>query len=420
MSSSPSEATYFLSSNTIIIAGAGIAGLTFCIALAHHFPGASRPKVIVYERDSYEIRIGREGYSLSLRTDNRPGGIQVLDFLDMYERVRAVSVNAEDATEERGRFNIWDQNFRSIFRFPMQPFGPKKLTGMRIRRNALQKVLAEAAAEAGAEIHWGTAVNDAQSTEDGKMRVSLSDGRTELCDILIAADGSRSKIRSVLRPNDRLDYTGYYTWGGTTRFAHRGQIPKPVDRDWGVLLGGKGIGLFVSPVDDKSVLWGLSRASREPQERLRYPILQERLNELMEESTKVAANFSPVVKDLIAATDPSTVMQVNAMDRPPFPHLPSTYGPVIWIGDANHAVSPFAGNGANMAIMDSWDLASCFKKTHTLEEALAAYDQISVPRARRVLKVSRWSIDLAHATGLKLILYKIVIRIMGYLTGVPF
>lgn len=426
MASSTDQHPHFLCSKTIIISGAGIAGLTFAVALSQQFTESgslnqARPRLVIYERDSYEDRIGREGYSLSLRTDNSPGGIQVLGFLGIYERVRRVSVNPEDSAEVRGGFNIWNSDFSSLLRFAVRNAGPNDLLGMRIRRNALQKVLADAAVEHGATIHWETAIKGAEPTGHGQMEVSLSDGSRELCDILIAADGSRSKVRSLLRPNDGLDYTGFYTWGGTAKYPSRNAIPKPLDRDWGVVLGGKGIGLFVSPVDDKSVLWGMSRASPREQASLRYPIPQQQYIELMEESTKLASNFAPLVKKLVAATDPTTAMLFSCMDRPPFPNQPLKHGPVVWIGDANHAVSPFAGNGANMALMDAWDLASSLKKADSFDEALSEFDKVAVTRATKVLNTSRWSIDLAHATGFKLVLYKLFIGVIGFLSRrIPF
>ncbi|KAK5202643.1 hypothetical protein LTR47_011571 [Exophiala xenobiotica] len=379
---SSSGGAHFLSSKSIVVSGAGIVGLTFSIALANHFSDIPKPKVIIFERDSYEARTGREGYPLSIRADNSPGGIQVPDLLGLIHRVRSVSVNPEATAETRGGFKLWDQNLQPIFSFPLQPPG-HRLSGMRVRRNALQKVLADAAIAAGAEIHWETPITAAEQTEDGRMRITLHEGRTEICDLFIAADGSWSTIRSLLRQQSNLDYTGIVTWGGTPKYARKEDIPRPLDRDWGALLGGKG----------------------------------RQYDELIDESTKLAGNFAPVVKELVSATDPTTVMLFSARDRPPFAHIRLTNGPVIWIGDANHAVSPFAGNGANLAIMDGWDLAASLRKAEYLENAIAMYDKIAVPRAQKILTMSRWTIDILHATGLRLILYKIVIKIMSSITG---
>ncbi|KAJ9613273.1 hypothetical protein H2200_003215 [Cladophialophora chaetospira] len=409
--------SHFLDGKTILVSGAGIAGLAFAVALAHQFAGetsTTRPRVIIFERDSYEERVGREGYTLSLRTEYNAGGGQILDRLGLYEQVRSVSVNAKEGAVEGGSFNVWHPDFRPFVRLAAQPIGPKRLVGMRIRRNALQKVLAHAAIDSGAEIHWQSAVASAKRIKDGRVEVSLDNGSIISGDILIAADGSRSKLGSLLRPNHDLDYAGVYCWSGIAKYASPEAIPKPVNRDWGVVVGAKdGLGGFFSPVDETSSLWCFSRRTSEPKEPLRYPIPQDRLDRLMEETTDAAASLAPLVKNLVSATNPDTVMQFNAMDRKPFSHSISTDGPSIYIGDANHAVSPFAGAGANLALMDAWDLAAAMKNCSSLGEAVKAYDALAVPRASKILKISHWTIDIVHATGIKLLLYTLILRVLG-------
>ena len=146
------------------------------------------------------------------------------------------------------------------------------------------------------------------------------------------------------------------------KYANRDSVPNPVNRDWGLVVGGKdGVGLFVSPVDETSALWSFSRRSSEIKEQLRRPLPVKPLEELLEEPIQWAANFAPVVKNLVTAKDPSTIMLFNAMDRKLFSHSVSVTGSVIYLGDANHAVSPFAGAGANLALMDALDLAAALK-----------------------------------------------------------
>ncbi len=408
-----------MAGKTILVSGAGIAGLSFAVALAQQFADEAssnlKPKIVIFERDSYEERVGREGYTLSIRMEHNAGGGQILDRLGLYEQVRAVSVNAKEGSEESGGFNVWDIDFRPLIRMSPAPVGPKKLLGMRIRRNALQKVLAQAASDSGAEVRWETAVLKAERTEDGRIMVFLSGGSVAKGDILIAADGSRSKLGHLLRPHHGLDYAGVYLWSGIAKYASPEAVPKPVNRDWGVVVGANdGVGGFFSPVDSTSALWCLSRRCSSGKKSLQHPMPQNLLDDLMKESTHLAADFAPVVNDLIAATDPSSVMLFNAMDRKPFSHSTSVDGPVIYIGDANHAVSPFAGAGANLALMDAWDLAANLKGASNLEEALQEYDKLAMPRASSILKFSRWTIDVVHATGIRLLLYKFVLRVLGF------
>jgi 2-polyprenyl-6-methoxyphenol hydroxylase-like FAD-dependent oxidoreductase len=109
-------------------------------------------------------------------------------------------------------------------------------------------------------------------------------------------------------------------------------------------------------------------------------------------------------------------MVFNAMDKASFAHTPSDIGllypNVIFIGDANHAVSPFAGNGANLALCDGWDLAEQLTKASSLEEGLRAYDSLAVARSRRVLRQSHISIRAAHSTGWESTLWILFFRLV--------
>ena len=143
---SPSDAQVpWVSGQHIIVVGAGMAGLSFAISRAHLWsPNHPKPTLTIFERDSYEDRVGREGYTLSLRTDSRSGGIQVLNNFGLYDKTVSVSVGGE------GSMYFWSQTFdHPLLSIRTKPVGPKKLTGMRIRRNALQKVLADAVMSAG-------------------------------------------------------------------------------------------------------------------------------------------------------------------------------------------------------------------------------------------------------------------------------
>ncbi len=80
---------------------------------------------------------------------------------------------------------------------------------MRIARADLRRTLAEAAEQLpGVSIQWASTITSVQPSDDGKVVVTLSTGASQTADLLIAADGSASKLRTALRPNDTLQFAG--------------------------------------------------------------------------------------------------------------------------------------------------------------------------------------------------------------------
>lgn len=391
----------------IIILGAGIAGLAFVISLRKEWPESHPfPDVVVYERDDKESSIGREGFSISIRGDMYSGGLQTLEAMGILEQASAVAVSGT-GSENSGGFGMWDLDW---YRF--LDFGREQM--MRIARGALRRILVDAALDSeGVRIRWSTAFAHL-NVSDGKAAVDLSDGTVDNADIVIAADGANSNARTLFRPDDGLSFAGAVSLSGTARFPD-GQVPAPVNRDWGFVLGGNGAGLFISPISSTAALWSLSYVTKNPREDTKRPYTAAQIESFLEEALDRGESFKEPFQTLVRNTDPSTFMILNAMDKQPFTHT-ELQASVIYIGDSNHAISPFSGNGANMALLDGWELGVQFAKFQSLSEALAEYDKSSIPRCQSALNMSRWSIDMAHAMGWKLFFYKIGMKCISLLS----
>ena len=81
---------------------------------------------------------------------------------------------------------------------------------------------------------WGIA--EEACSEDG---IELADGSTDEADLLVAADGSNSKVRIMLLPEERLEYTGAVCFLGTSRFPDG--KPELLAHKWGMNISGKGV-----------------------------------------------------------------------------------------------------------------------------------------------------------------------------------
>jgi len=397
-----------LSGKKIIISGAGISGLAFSIALRKKWPHYTSqsdilPTLVIYEREE-EGQIGRQGYSISISSD----GIRALQRLGVLDDMLKVSITGTQS--QPGGFHLWTRRFEMVIGMKTQEVSDLPVSSLRIARKNLRHQLVELAAR-GCSINWGVQCKRADQSENGKIRIMLSTGETDSCDILIAADGSRSQIRSLLRPDDKLNFAGVVCIWGTAEFSG-GKIPRPVDRDWGIAFGSNSTCLFVSPIDKTKALWSLSYRALEP----RHIADDEQNGELirLEALERGGRIFAEPFKTLVAASNPSSIKIYNAMDKRPFVWPPSNMGgQVVFIGDSNHAVTAFAGNGANLALMDAWDLADQFCRSNSIHDAITRFHDLSIPRAKRTLRFSHFAIYMAHSCGLIQWLFLTVFRLLG-------
>lgn len=495
---------HFLSGRRILVAGGGLSGLSFALALRASWQPAVHgppPSVTVLERDASPpppatvvgsdsnndsnnnnntgdtpqelaappppLSVERDGYSLSLSGFDADGGLHALQRLGLED----AAVDAAVLTMGGGgggAFKMWTPDFKELMSVSPRAYKGLRTAGIRIARRKLRGLLLDAAAQQGVDVRWGVVCVGAERVErDGGragVRVAFraaaaaaaaaqaTDVAAEPeeprffddCDLLVAADGARSKLRGVLRPLDGLSYAGAVQLTGSTRFGPAAPatagaaIPPPIDRNWGMVLSsgfGSGVACFLSPVDARTVVWALS--AREPE--ARAPLYAEGDDEetraekargFVKEALQMGKEFGEPFKTVVEGTDPKTMAYFVGRDKQPFRHRAGVKGkgketegegegwndlPVVFIGDANHAVTPFAGNGANLALKDGWDLATCLVNNGAegLDEALEKYDDLSYPRAVKTLESSHWRIKGGHGTGISFVLFRTMLRVVG-------
>lgn len=411
---------HFLADETIVISGAGISGLAFAISLHKVWPSISHdstpPSLLLYERDPCAVPEGREGYSLSLRSDPPSKGVQTLQKIGLLDRMLKTSIVAmgEGRTEEgenhgEGGFCVWDKDLKRVFKVQSKTPDGCPVAGLRISRADLRRTLVEAVEELpNVTIKWDETITSIASTpsQTTPMQLTTSKGNTVPCSILLAADGSSSKLRSLLRPDDGLHFAGpTCIYGVTSIHAHH---PSQRHDEFGAAISGTGTACFFAPVDREKMLWSLSRIIDNPPIPKQRPLSPEDANALMEESRSVGSIFGPRFEKMLNDTDPKSLTQFNAKDKQPFvhsgcyitaPHLKDLDGRIVFLGDANHAVSPFAGNGANLALMDGWDFAESLVNSSNLEGAIGKYDVLAVGRAKQVIRMSHFNIRVMHSQG---------------------
>jgi 2-polyprenyl-6-methoxyphenol hydroxylase-like FAD-dependent oxidoreductase len=211
----------------------------------------------------------------------------------------------------------------------------------------------------------------------------------------------------------KMEYTGATQIGGIACLPNG--LPHPIHEDYGLQMSsGEGVCCIYNPLDNERIAWALSRMEPERKAKSGH-FTPEEFAALQQEALTTGSMFQEPFPMVVKATDPNTAFIRPATEKPAFRHDARLRG-VVFIGDANHVLSPYELVGANLALKDGWDLAEQICRNPSLDAAVAAYDQLSFPRLEHVYKFSHTRLGFGHSTGAKWTFYKygmIVQRALG-------
>jgi 2-polyprenyl-6-methoxyphenol hydroxylase-like FAD-dependent oxidoreductase len=251
---------------------------------------------------------------------------------------------------------------------------PDGSTGVTLRRSDLYRALRNEALRRGITIEYGRRLVGAVRTPDG-VRAEFADGGTATADVLIGADGVRSRVRQVIDPDAALPR--YVPLLNVAGFAPA----QPTDAESGqyeLVFGRRGFfGYAVAP--DGGVWWFANppRAHEPTRAELTGMTSGQWRSQLME---MFAPDRSPATA--IIASTPGDLRAWAIHDLPSVRHWHRDR--MIVIGDAAHAMSPSAGQGASMAIEDAVELARCLRDLPP-GAAFRAYEQARRARVEKVV-----------------------------------
>ena len=338
----------------ILIAGAGIGGLTLGCALARQ----GRP-FRIFER-APELRPAGAGIALA---DN---AFRALAHIGLDARVRACGEALAVAA-------ICRPSGRPISSFRSSDLRLGSTVAM--SRSRLQQALLDAL---GREVETGRTVAGYERAGD-RVRVRLEDGEAIEGEMLVGADGLRSRVRIAMLGESPLRYAGQTSWRALTR--NDGLVePGQFTETWGP---GRRFGIV--PIGDDGVYWYAvadaaagGRDAGDPREALQ----------------QMFAGWHAPVAALIGSTAPASVVRADIFDRPPVGRWVD--GRAVLMGDAAHPMTPNLGMGGCQAIEDAVVLADAVGSDASIERALARYQAARVPRANGFVERSRRMGQLAH------------------------
>jgi salicylate hydroxylase len=229
-------------------------------------------------------------------------------------------------------------------------------------------------------------VRSVESAATG-VTLDLSDGRRFEADWLIGADGIHSATRVALFGPDRPNFTGYVAWRGLIP----GDLVPPalLDPPLCMTVGPRRL-LMRYPLRRGSLVNFVAIARREAWMEEGWSV-RSTLAEVLEEF----ADFEAHSLDLLALTPPDRLFKWGLFDRDPLPTW--TRGRATLLGDAAHAMPPFTGQGAVMALEDAAVMGRMVATSTTPDEVLRRYEEARHARVSAALVMSRSRAELYFA-----------------------
>ena len=377
-------------SRTIVVAGAGIGGLTAALTLA-----ARGFRVIVLERTE---KLEEAGAGLQLS----PNASRILIDLGL-EPLLAPHVIAPESISI-----MTARTAKEIGRIPLGEAATLRYGAPYwiVRRADLQSaLLARVASHPDIDLRLGAQFEDVAVSLKGVTVVQRrgTARQQEQALALIGADGVWSSVRHRIFPEAQPQFTGSIAWRGTVDASQlpRGFMTQRVQLWMGAnahlvaypMLGGKRINM-VAIVSGE---WNRPGWS-EPGDAV------EIANHFADPHWPVAARM------MIGAVDSWRKWALFAMrDGGAW-----NKGPIALLGDASHAMLPFAAQGAGMAIEDAAVIAKCLEASSgNPTAAFAQYARQRAPRVTRVQRTARKNGQAYHLSGPVGFARDQVIRMLG-------
>ena len=341
----------------VLIAGAGIGGLTAALALLER-----GVKVSVFERVAELKEIGA-GFHCT------PNGTRVLHALGLQSEIDRVGVRLGERD-----IRLW--NTGRSWKLAGHGADSEKRYGapyMTFHRGDLHSILArEVKRRQPDAVHLDSSVV-AFSQDDRRVTLQLEKGSTFAGDALIGADGVHSTIRKQLFGPDNPRFIGEIAWRGLIPI---GRLPErmraSITSNW---IGPHG-SVTVYPVRRGELINFVGLVERDDW----------RVESWIEQGTHAECerDFRGWHEDVFTLIrNIETPFKWALFLREPQKRWSS--GRVTLLGDACHAMVPYLGQGANSAIEDACVLARCLEADADVAHALARYEKARRERASELV-----------------------------------
>ena len=375
----------------ILISGAGIAGPALALLLT---------------------RLGHKCTIVEKAPDFRESGQQI----DVAGEALKV-LDCMDAREDCFKCRVEDDGIKFIYgpdeqvaaRFPASSNAGALVKELEIMRPDLARVFYEETRE-DVQYVFDDYITDLEQQE-GSVTVTFAKSAPRTFDLLVAADGLRSKTRTLAFGEGNTEIVGF------NLFAAYFSIPwQESDGSWSRWYnapGGRCVtvrpnitkGLtsayLCQVTPDAAYVCGLS-----PEERNRE--LHSRFKDAGFEAPRILKYLNgPEGEDLYIQEAAQSKCQRLVKGR------------AVLMGDAGYCPSPFSGQGSSLALIGAYILAGCIATHDDLDEALAEYEKTVRPFVTAAQKLPPgvpWIVNPQTATGITIMnqLLKVADKVVNW------
>ena len=325
-------------SNFIAIIGAGISGLALGIILQRN-----KIPCIIFEKSE---KISEYGAGISIS----PNGLAVLNNLDVIYDLKPLSRQPEQA--------IFFSNNKKINQIPINVFTTT--------RKSIYKVLLDKYQELKGEIYFGHEVVDV----DNETKIlTFNDKKSTYVKHIIACDGIKSICqKKVSSMYDEPKYSGYYVWrtifpsNQTNIHFYLGSnfhvVSYPVDKERSSLVAA------VKSKNKQNESWKRQGSI--------HNLLSEIPSNILKNYPSISENYGVYKWGIFLRPNVKSLFDNN----------------ITYVGDAAHPIVPFIGQGACLALEDSYVLGQLISKHNNIKIAQAKYNKLRINRVRTIYRKS--------------------------------
>lgn len=373
--------THLLSKKKIAIIGGGPGGLTLARLLQQQ-----NTDVTIYERDT-DRHARMQGATLDLHQASGLKAIKAAGLLDAFQQHYRPGADMLRITDKQARV-LYDQHTETQhLSFDAEHFRPE------IDRGPLRDILLDSLLPG--TVAWGHQLKSLIPEQDG-WRLTFQNDTTAYADIVVGADGARSKIRPLITPVTAR-YAGVTIVEGTLKNA-ASYAPALVQLTGGgkVFAMGHERSLILSAKGDGALSF-YTGCKTEENWASKSGIDFADSQQVYEWFAGEFGGWHPVWQELFAGA--ATECVVRPQYCMPTDQTWEAQHNITMLGDAAHLMPPYAGEGVNMAMLDALELSEHLtNNTHNnIREAIAAYESAMRQRAAEVATETMHNTEIIHS-----------------------